>query len=60
MRDAFAVIPDQECAPSAVFSELEEAICWALERYGSDAFRIRGVQMTPVEKSGVRLLVSAA
>jgi hypothetical protein len=59
MRDAFAVIPDEECAPTAVFCELEEAICWGIERYGSDSFQIRGVQMTPAE-SGVRLLVPAA
>jgi hypothetical protein len=59
MRDAFAVIPDEECAPTAVFCELEEAISWGLERYGNDAFSIRGVQMTPAEK-GQRLVVAAA
>jgi hypothetical protein len=60
MRDAFAVIPDEEdSTPTAVFCELEAAISWGLERYGSDAFRIRGVQMTPVE-SDLRLVVPAA
>jgi len=59
MRDAFAVIPDEECAPTAVFCELEAAITWGLERYGSDSFRIRSVQMTPVE-TGLRLVVPAA
>ena len=59
MRDAFAVIPDEECAPTAVFSELEAAINWGLERYGNDSFRIRGVQLTPVE-TGLRLVVPAA
>jgi hypothetical protein len=49
MRDAYAVIPDEECAPTALFSELEAAISWGLERYGSDAFKIRGVQVAPVE-----------
>ena len=60
MRDAYAVIPDEECAPTAVFSELESAIMWGLERYGSDSFRIRGVQMTPVENNGLKLVKPAA
>jgi len=37
----FAVVPDGRAAPSALFLEVEDAILWGLERYGSDQFRIR-------------------
>ena len=58
MRDGFAVIPDQECAPTAVFTDLESAINWGLQRYGSDAFCIRGVQVSSLEN--LRQVVPAA
>jgi hypothetical protein len=48
MRDAYAVIPDGDAAPSAVFFDVEEAIDWGLTRYGSDAFRIKGLAVEPV------------
>jgi hypothetical protein len=42
VSDAYAVIPDGESHPAAVFSELEAAIEWGLTRYGADSFRITG------------------
>lgn len=38
----FAVVPDGAEDPVAVFAELEAALDWAVARYGSDRFRIRG------------------
>jgi hypothetical protein len=37
----FAVVPDLTGRVSAVFAELEDAIAWALKRFGGDAFAIR-------------------
>ncbi len=48
MRDAYAVIPDGNSVPSAVFVELQEAIDWGLTRYGSDAFCIKGLVIEPM------------
>jgi hypothetical protein len=48
MRDAYAVIPDGNSAPAAVFFDVEEAIDWALTRYGSDAFSIKGLAVQPL------------
>lgn len=41
MSTFFAVVPAGEGDPSALFVEIEDAIVWGLERYGSDQFRIR-------------------
>ncbi len=45
----FAIIPDGDQQPSAMFTDLEDAMDWGLETYGGDAFRIRYIQVTPVE-----------
>jgi len=37
----FAVVPDGRAVPSALFVEIEDAIVWGLERYGSEGFGIR-------------------
>ncbi len=49
---SFAVLTaDQTHAhPAAVFEELEEAIEWALRRFGSVRFRIRSVELAPVQR----------
>jgi hypothetical protein len=49
MRDAYAVFPDGNSSPAAVFSDLEEAISWGLTRYGSDAFTIRSLAVESAE-----------
>lgn len=41
MEEAFAIIPDGRRQPTAVFTDLEDATEWALEKYGSDRFSIR-------------------
>jgi hypothetical protein len=43
----FAVIPDGADLPTAQFTDLEDAITWALARYGGDRFRIRRAEGEP-------------
>ena len=46
MNDTYGVYPDGLERPTAVFLDLEDAIIWALERYGEDAFAIRYCPVT--------------
>ena len=50
MTDSYGVYPDGLERPTAVFHDLEDAIAWALDRYGTDAFAIRHcpVNLAPV------------
>jgi hypothetical protein len=48
MTACYAIIPDGTSQPAALFEDLEDAVDWALRRYGDDAFRIRYVEVTPV------------
>ena len=54
MRDAYAVFPDGNTAPTAVFFDVEEAIDWALTRYGSDCFCIKGLAVQPMAPESPR------
>ncbi len=49
---SFAVLTDDasHAQPAAVFEELEEAITWALGRFGSGRFRIRSIELAPVQR----------
>ena len=49
MITCFAIIPDGQNAPSALFAELEDAVDWGLDTYGGDAFRIRYLKVAQVE-----------
>jgi hypothetical protein len=49
MTCCFAIIPDGTTQPAALFEELEDAMDWALRRYGDDAFQIRYVEVTPLD-----------
>ena len=49
MISCFAVFPDGAATPAAVFTDLEDAMDWGLERYGGDAFGIRYLEMAQVE-----------
>jgi hypothetical protein len=49
MIAGFAIIPDGQDAPSALFAELEDAVDWGLDTYGGDAFRIRYLEVAQVE-----------
>lgn len=44
MKTYFAVVPDGQGQPAALFQQLEDAIEWALAALGSDKFSIRGVR----------------
>lgn len=41
MNHCFAIYPDGQELPTALFEDLEDATTWALEKYGSDRFTIR-------------------
>jgi hypothetical protein len=49
MMPCFAIVPDGQEAPVALFAELEDAMEWGLRIYGGDAFRIRYLLVTRVE-----------
>jgi hypothetical protein len=48
----FAIYPDGEDHPTALFADLEEATEWALEKYGSDRFAIKYLTLMPAEATG--------
>ena len=56
MKDSFAVFANGSAQPAAVFSVLEEAIEWALRRFGSGRFRIKGypVLLSPAPGPSLR------
>ena len=54
MIGGFAIIPDGDQQPSALFIDLEAAMDWGLQTYGCDAFRIRWLEVAPVEHSEAR------
>ena len=56
MKDSFAVFGNGSAQPAAVFSVLEEAIEWALRRFGSGRFRIKGypVLLSPAHRPSLR------
>ena len=41
MMGGYAIVPDQTEQPTALFTDLEDAIEWGLNTFGADAFRIR-------------------
>jgi hypothetical protein len=45
----FAIYPDGEDRPTALFVDLEAATEWALEKYGSDGFAIKYLTLLPTE-----------
>jgi hypothetical protein len=51
MIPCFAIIPDGQNTPAALFAELEDAMDWGLSIYGCDAFRIRYLEVAQIEKS---------
>ncbi len=51
MISGYAIIPDGQDAPSALFTDLEDAVVWGLSTYGGDAFRIRYPQVAQVQKA---------
>lgn len=51
MISCYAIIPDGENVPTALFTELEDAMDWGLHTFGGDAFRIRYLEVAQIEKS---------
>ena len=51
MLSTYAVIPDALGIPTAFFPDLEDALTWGLERYGSDRFVIRGLELRSLRDS---------
>jgi hypothetical protein len=51
MIHCFAIIPDGQNTPAALFAELEDAMDWGLHAYGGDAFRIRYLEVAQVERA---------
>jgi hypothetical protein len=57
MTCCFAIIPDGNTEPAALFEELEDAMDWGLRRYGDNAFQIRYVEVSAVESAtGLRVV----
>ena len=46
MTCCFAIIPDGEDVPVAVFESLEDAMDWGVRKYGGGQFTIRHVPVT--------------
>ena len=51
MIGGFAIIPDGDRQPSALFTDLEAAMNWGIETYGCDAFRICWLEVAPIERA---------
>lgn len=49
MMGGFAIVPDAKKEPAALFDNLEDAIDWAVETFGSDAFSIRWIELVETE-----------
>lgn len=54
MTCCFAIIPDGNSQPAALFNDLEDAMDWGLKRYGGDAFKIRYLSVMKVESDAKR------
>jgi hypothetical protein len=54
MIGCFAIIPDGDRLPSALFVDLQDAMDWGLETYGGDAFSIKYMEVAPVESADLR------
>jgi hypothetical protein len=45
MMGGFAIIPDTNPQPAALFSDLEDAMDWGVRTFGSDSFSIRWIEV---------------
>lgn len=50
MLFCYAIIPDGQNLPAALFTEIEDAMDWGLHIYGGRSFRIRYLQVAQIEK----------
>ena len=51
MISCYAIIPDGQSLPAALFTEIEDAMDWGLHNYGGAGFRIRYLEVAQIEKS---------
>lgn len=51
MSCCYAIYPDAESRPAAVFANLEDAIDWGVERFGDDKFKIGYLPVVKVERA---------
>jgi len=51
MLFCYAIIPDGESLPSALFTVIEDAMDWGLHTYGGKSFRIRYLEVAQIEKA---------
>jgi hypothetical protein len=50
MMGGFAIIPDENPQPAALFSDLEQAMDWGVRTYGTDSFSIRWLEVAVLER----------
>ncbi len=50
MLCCYAIIPDGDSLPSALFTEIEHAMDWGLHTYGRRSFRIRYLELAQIQK----------
>jgi hypothetical protein len=50
----FAIVPDETKQTAAVFTDLEDAMEWGVQRYGNDRFTIRYFEGMAVQRDDRR------
>jgi hypothetical protein len=50
MSCCFAIVPDAQERPVAVFADLEDAITWACERFCDGRYKISFLELMQVER----------
>ena len=51
MSCCYAIYPDSDPKPAAIFADLDEAMLWACARYGNDNFKIKYLAIAEVERA---------
>ncbi|MCG5054412.1 MAG: hypothetical protein KA712_15725 [Myxococcales bacterium] len=59
MTCRFGIVPDGSDEPSAVFQELEDALSWALAKFGPDRFSIRRCSLAEVAQDDASARLSS-
>jgi hypothetical protein len=50
MLFCYAIIPDGQSLPAALFTEIEDAMDWGFHAYPGKTFRIRYLEVAQIEK----------
>jgi hypothetical protein len=51
MLFCYAIIPDGDELPSALFTQIEDAMNWGCHTYAGKGFRIRYLELAQIEKA---------